>query len=494
MLNINRPADALGLLLVALLCVVAGFVIRRLRNTLLTEREQRAEAEQALALAESARTELETYRSQAETEIRERLRAQKALRESELRYRALAARTTRLYTLSAALSEAVTLDAVAKAVVREGKVVAGASAGSVTLLRDGAQFDTLYAEDYARQPVEAWHRFPAEPGFCATAAVDTQRPVFIASFAEWQEHYPRSAPMAADGGYASAVALPLLVEGAAIGVLSFHFTAPVNFDNEYRAVLTAVAHHAAQAIDRARLYEAAQHARADAEAANRSKDDFLSIVSHELRTPLSAVLGWATMLRSRKLDEGRTSAAIESICRNATRQARLIDDLLDVSRIVAGRAALDLQEIDLAATVGGAVETIMPLVESAGLQMRMPPLERVRVVGDPHRLEQVFVNLLGNAVKFTKAGGTIAVESTGRAGDGRRADSGQRSGHRPGVSAARVRALPPGGGYGRAKCGRPRARTVHRAAARREPWRSDSRRERGQGSGRDVHGLAAGGE
>jgi signal transduction histidine kinase/ActR/RegA family two-component response regulator/two-component sensor histidine kinase len=359
--------------------------------------------------AERARADLEAFRTQAEIEIRERQRAEDALRESEARYRALAARTTRLYTLSAGLSEAVTLDAVAKVIVREGKVVAGASAGSVTVL-DGAQFETLYADEYPRQLAEAWHRFPAESGLCATAAVETRRPVFIGSFVEWQQQYPRSASMAADGGYASAAVLPLLVEGSPIGVLSFHFTAPVNFDDQYQALLTSVAHHAAQAIDRARLYEAAQRARADAEAANRSKDDFLSIVSHELRTPLSAVLGWAAMLRSHTLDAARAPRAIEAIYSNATRQAHLIDELLDVSRIVAGRVPLDLQEVDLAENIRGAVETILPLAEAKGLQVRVAPLPHTQVVADPHRLEQVFVNLLGNAVKFTPAGGTVTVD------------------------------------------------------------------------------------
>jgi signal transduction histidine kinase/CheY-like chemotaxis protein len=360
--------------------------------------------------AERARADAEALRERADLELRERQKAEEALRESEARYRALAARTNRLYTLSAGLSEAITLDAVAKAIVSHGKVVAGASAASVELLIDGSQFETLYAETYPPQVIEASRRFPAEPGLCATAVVETRRAVYIGSFAEWQHQYPRSASMAADGGFASAATLPLLVEGSAVGVLSFHFTVPVNFDDEYRALLTSVAQHAAQAIDRARLYETSQRARADAEAANRSKDDFLSIVSHELRTPLSAVLGWAAMLRSQMLDAARAHRAIEAIYTNATRQAHLIDDLLDVSRIVAGRAPLDLQEVDLAGNVRGAVEAIMPLAESKGVELGLgaPPAD-ARIVADPHRLEQVFLNLLGNAVKFTPAGGRVTV-------------------------------------------------------------------------------------
>lgn len=382
------------------------FLVRAMQRT-----AQAVDRARQYELVEHARADAEAFRVRADIELRERQKAEEALRESEARYRALAARTARLHTLSAGLSEAVTLDAVAKVVVRQGKVVAGASAGSVALLVGGVEFETLYAEEHPQQIVEAWHRFPADPGLCSTAAVETCRPVFVGSFTEWQQQYPRSASMAADGGYASAAALPLLVEGSAIGVLSFHFTAPVNFEDGYRALLTSVAHHAAQAVDRARLYEAAQHARADAEAANRSKDDFFSTVSHELMTPLSAVLGWAAMLRDQSLDATRTRRAVESIYNNAERQAHLIDELLDVSRIVAGRAPLDLQDVDLAETVRGAVEAIMPLAETKGLDVRLGKLpESIHVVADPHRLEQVFLNLLGNAVKFTPAGGHVTVE------------------------------------------------------------------------------------
>jgi signal transduction histidine kinase/ActR/RegA family two-component response regulator len=359
---------------------------------------------------ERARANAEAYRERADLELRERQRIEEALRESEVQYRALAARTTRLYTLSAGLSQAISLEAIARVIVRQGKPVAGASAGLVALFVDG-QFETLYAEDNPPQIGPVGRRFPAESGLCCTAAVERGGAVYVGSFNEWQHQYPRSAAIAADGGYESAAVLPLLVKGSAIGVLEFYFTAPVNFDESYRALLTSVAQHAAQAIDRARLYEATQQARADAEAANRSKDDFLSIVSHELRTPLSAVLGWASMLRSHTLDEARAPRAIEAIFNNATRQVHLIDELLDVSRIVAGRASMDVRVVDLAERVGAAVETILPVAEAKGVDVRLEPGPGCPyVAADPHRLEQVFVNLLGNAVKFTPQGGRVTVQ------------------------------------------------------------------------------------
>jgi hypothetical protein len=362
--------------------------------------------------AEQARAEGEAFRVRADADLRERQRAEEALRESEGKYRALAARMSRLYELSAALSEAMTLDAVAKVIVRYGRAVVGASAGSVAMLADGGrQFETLYAEEYRRQLVEASHRFAANPGLCSTAAAATRKQVYVSSLTEWQKDYPPSAALAADSGYESAAALPLLAEGAVLGVLSFHFTAPVNFNDDYTALLRSVAQHCAQALDRARLYEAAQRARADAESANRAKDDFLSTVSHELRTPLTAMLGWASMLRNRTLDSSRTARALDAIFSNATRQAQLIEDLLDVSRIVAGRASLDMQPFDLAESIRAAVEAIMPLAEGKELELRLENLPAVHVVADRRRLEQVFLNLMSNAVKFTPSGGRITIDA-----------------------------------------------------------------------------------
>jgi signal transduction histidine kinase/ActR/RegA family two-component response regulator len=363
---------------------------------------------QAYLLAERARAEAEDLRARADQELTERQKAEAALRDSEARYRALAARTSRLHSLTAALSEALTLAAVAKAVVRQGKLVVGAQAGSVALLvSGGTQFETLADDSFPED--RRGGRFPVVSGLCLTQAIDTREPVLVGSFADWQRDYWRSAALAADGGFQSTASLPLLADDTVVGVLSFHFTAPVNFDDEFQALLTSVAQHCAQALDRARLYETEHGARADAEAENRLKDDFLSTVSHELRTPLNAILGWAAMLRTGSLDAGRTVRAIQAIHDNATRQARLVEELLDVSRIASGRAALDIRRIDLGDMLRGAVESILPSAEAQGVEVHLDAPASLKVDGELRRLEQVFLNLLQNAVKFTPDGGRIDV-------------------------------------------------------------------------------------
>jgi signal transduction histidine kinase/ActR/RegA family two-component response regulator len=360
--------------------------------------------------AQRERAEAEALRARADQELDGRQQTEMALRTSETRYRTLAARTNRLHGLTAALSEAVTLKAVAQAVVRQGKIAVGATSGDVTLLvEDGTSFETLHS-DVSGDTDVAGRRFPAESGLCATEVVQTRQPVFIGSFDEWQERYWRSASIAADGGYVSSATLPLLADGAAIGVLAFHFTAPVKFDEEYQAQLVSVAQHCAQALDRARLYESAQQARTEAETANRLKDEFVSIVSHDLRTPLNAMLGWTAMLQKGTMDPSITARALRSIHDNATRQAKLIDDLLDFSRIIAGRLALEREEVDLRQLLRNVIESMIPAAAAKRIDMQFSPAADAIVVGDIRRLEQVFFNLLGNAVKFTEDGGRIDVE------------------------------------------------------------------------------------
>lgn len=383
---------------------------REYLDTLATRAAQALDRTWQYEYALRARAEAETQRARADQEIAERQTIEQALRASEARGRALAARTSRLHGLTAALSEAVTLDGVARAVIAQGRTAVGAISGEVRLLADdGTMFQTIYGEGQGLS-AEAGHRVPVESGFCATKAVRSLTPVFVTSFDEWQAHYPMDASLAADGGYVSSATVPLLVEGAAIGVLAFYFTAPVNFDQEYRELLVSVAQDCAQALDRARLYESAQAARAEAEAANRLKDEFVSIISHELRTPLNAILGWTAILRRADADPAVTRRALQSVHDNAARQARLIDELLDFSKVASGRLTLEREAVDTGELLRGVVESMIPAAVAKHVTLEMSALPSATVTGDKARLEQVFFNLLGNAIKFTPEGGRVALE------------------------------------------------------------------------------------
>ena len=154
-----------------------------------------------------------------------------------------------------------------------------------------------------------------------------------------------------------------------------------------------------------------REARAEAQQADRAKDEFLATLSHELRTPLNAMLGWITMLRSGKVRQERRADALDVIERNARTQARLIEDLLDVSRIVAGKVRLDLQPLQVAPIVHTAVEAMRPGAESkrVALHARID-VDAPAIMGDPNRMQQIIWNLLSNAIKFTPAGGEVRVE------------------------------------------------------------------------------------
>jgi PAS domain S-box-containing protein len=165
-------------------------------------------------------------------------------------------------------------------------------------------------------------------------------------------------------------------------------------------------HHLAE--ERERLLEAEKAARAEAERANRLKDDFLATVSHELRTPLTAVLGWVQMLRSGQIaTEERRERALETIERNARAQSQLIEDLLDVSRIMSGKLQLEVEPVAVASIVEAAIESARPAAAAKEIQVDADLDHQAQIVGDPGRIQQVVWNLLSNAVKFTPKGGNV---------------------------------------------------------------------------------------
>jgi signal transduction histidine kinase/DNA-binding response OmpR family regulator len=163
--------------------------------------------------------------------------------------------------------------------------------------------------------------------------------------------------------------------------------------------------------ERARLLVREQAARAEAEQANRTKDEFLATLSHELRTPLSAILGWSHLLRSGKLEEPQVARALETIERNARSQSQLIDDLLDVSRIITGKLEIELYPVDLRGVIEAALDVVRPASEAKGIQFESAIGSAARLVpGDANRLQQIFWNLFSNAIKFTPRGGRISVK------------------------------------------------------------------------------------
>lgn len=153
-----------------------------------------------------------------------------------------------------------------------------------------------------------------------------------------------------------------------------------------------------------------QTARQEAEAANRMKDEFLAVLSHELRTPLTSMLGWSKILRSKKLDEKATARAIDAIERNATSQVQLIEDILDVSRIIQGQLRLNLNAVNLTSVIEAALEAVRPLAETKNIRLNTSLNSSLgSVCGDPTRLQQIVWNLLTNAIKFTPQDGLVEV-------------------------------------------------------------------------------------
>jgi PAS domain S-box-containing protein len=207
----------------------------------------------------------------------------------------------------------------------------------------------------------------------------------------------------------SAIAVPMVTQQRTVGAITLVRTTP---GHTYGAVDVALAEElarrAALAVDNATLFSEADQARTLAEGANRAKDEFLAVLSHELRTPMNAVYGWARMLQMGQIDSTATPRALDAIVRNAHVQLQLIDDLLDVSRIISGKMRLDIRPVDLPRVLEAALDAVRPAADAKGLRLQSlidpgaGPLS-----GDPDRLQQVVWNLLMNAVKFTPRDGRI---------------------------------------------------------------------------------------
>ena len=225
----------------------------------------------------------------------------------------------------------------------------------------------------------------------------------------------------------SYLAVPVVSRsGEVLGGLFFGHPEPAVFTERDEIIVSGLASQAAVAMDNARLYEAAKKARAQAEHAaaenerlykqaeesSRLKEEFLATISHELRTPLSAILGWVRMLRLGQLSPENSAKALDTIERNARAQAQLVDDLLDVSRIITGKMRMDVRPADPNSFIDAAVDAVRPAADAKGVRLqKVVDTGAISIPGDPVRLQQVVWNLLSNAIKFTPRGGRVQIRS-----------------------------------------------------------------------------------
>ncbi|MEP0776310.1 ATP-binding protein [Microcoleus sp. ZQ-A2] len=224
--------------------------------------------------------------------------------------------------------------------------------------------------------------------------------------------------MHVDAGLLCAQSTPLISRsGKLIGMVSTHWRTHHRLTERELRFLDLLARQAADLIEqrqdeaeRKKLLEQEQAAREEAERANRIKDEFLAVLSHELRSPLNPILGWSKLLQSRKLDETKTVQALATIERNAKLQSELIEDLLDVSRILQGKLSLNVAPVNLASIIRAAMETVRLAAEAKSIKVEASLAPDVGLVsGDSTRLQQVIWNLLSNAVKFTPPGGQVNI-------------------------------------------------------------------------------------
>ncbi|HET9531988.1 MAG TPA: ATP-binding protein [Blastocatellia bacterium] len=213
--------------------------------------------------------------------------------------------------------------------------------------------------------------------------------------------------------------IPLVYEGRLLGKFMIYYNAPSSFDDEQIQIAQTISSHVAFALgrkqaeqEREQLLACEQAARAEAEAANRAKDEFLATVSHELRTPLNSILGWTTLLRSGRFDDADASHALEVVDRNARAQSKLVEDILDASRLITGKLNVDFHPVELKPVINAAIDVVRPTADAKNISLELSLGPRVGIVmGDPARLQQIVWNLLSNAIKFTPPGGRVRLEA-----------------------------------------------------------------------------------
>ncbi len=315
--------------------------------------------------------------------------------------------------LTRSISASLDLDTVLQRVCVAARELTGSDTATVGLPEDAAtpmpEVMTVRARVAPGAPDQPVRRIERGRGV-GGRVMETGRPFRTDDYRTDSRFSKDYVDPAGAAGTVAALVVPIRIDERVGGLLYVTNLVPRPFSDRDESVLVGLSDHAAVAIRNARLLATQQAALGEAERANRAKDEFLATLSHELRTPLTAMLGWVRMLRSGRLNGEQTNAALEVIERNTRLQAQLINDLLDVSRIVAGKLQLDLRPLELVSVVEEALASVKSDADAKGLiiEASINP-SAGPVLGDRVRLQQIVVNLLSNALKFTPSEGGISV-------------------------------------------------------------------------------------
>ena len=330
-------------------------------------------------------------------------------------------RTGRLRRTAEALSGALTPIAVARVIVAEGLPALGATASEVALLSaDGVALDLMAVSGLPSDVADAWRRFPVTSPVPLADAVRTNDSVLLTSPGDIARRYPDLAPVLERVNVRAMIVMPMSVDGRPLGSLAFSFNVPRAFDDDDVSFTRTLGQQCAQALERARLFGAEQSARADAEAANRAKTEFLAMMSHELRTPLNAIAGYTELL------ELGISGPVSDMQREQLGRIRrsqrhllgIIEDLLDLSRLEHGVPAdIELGPVPVHETLGSLEALISPQLQARNLTYIYNRGDGDLIAyGNRARVEQIVLNLLSNAIKYTAPGGRIGLASELHAG------------------------------------------------------------------------------
>lgn len=310
------------------------------------------------------------------------------------------------------LSSAQSLERIMGIIRSSARELIGAD-GITFVLREGDY--CYYADENAIAPLWKGRRFPMKICISGWVMLNKQPAVIEDIYAD-----PRIPADAYRPTFVKSLAMVPVRSEDPIAAIGAYWATRRTPDRQEVERLQALADMTAVALANVQLYEnlqaalkREQEARQQAEYANRAKDEFLAVLSHELRTPLTPILGWTRILRAAQWDDPHLNHALEVIERNVNAQKRLVEDLLDISRITTGKLQLYLQSIRLATAVEPALETISPAAESKRITIHRSLDLTIAVSGDPDRLQQVAWNLLLNAVKFTPEGGRVTVRVEG---------------------------------------------------------------------------------